>query len=131
MQPRDGRRIRIDARNWNEIDVVDRELVVTIDKINAALADAVNRRNVQLHDFDAGRHRPGSAIECALVGTRRVAHAQCNRRDPGPVARRGTVGQYGHMGVDDDVDRALPIQQYFAGAMPRNGPKAHGLQHLA
>jgi hypothetical protein len=34
------------------------------------------------------------------------------------------------MSVNDDVDSPLSVQQHFAGAVPRHGPKAHHLQNL-
>ena len=44
MQAGQRRRVRIDAGVEREIDVVDRKLAVTIDEVDAARSDAVDRR---------------------------------------------------------------------------------------
>src|SRR5712675_441002 len=80
VQAGDRGRPRIDARQRHEIDVVDREIPVTVDEINEAVAHAVDSRNVQLHGGSPCGHLPGAEVERVPVRVGRVAHPQRDRR---------------------------------------------------
>ena len=125
--PATRRRMRVDGRDRHEVDVVDRELAPAVDEVDAARADAVDRRDVQLHRLHVGRHRPGAAVERAPVARRRRRARAARRRDD----RRRCRSRRGVVRVDDDVHVALAVQQHLARAVARDRPKAHRLEHLA
>jgi hypothetical protein len=113
-----------------EVDVVDRNRI-PVDEVDAAGAHAVDRRDVQLHHLHLRGHGPGAALQHVAVGAGGVAHTQRDRRDHRRFAGQHAARQPGGVGVDDDVHVALPVQQHFARAMPRDRPVTHHLQHLA
>ena len=131
IHARDRRRMRIDRRDRAEVDVVDREVVVTVDEIDEALADAVDRRNVELHRAGAHGDRPGAELERAPECGVGVAHPDRDRADDGPLDGLHGARHVGRLRVHDDVHRALPIELHLARAVPRDRPKAHRLQHPA
>ena len=124
-----GRRPLIHGGNRDEIDVVNRELTVTIHKINAAAACAVHGRDVELHHLRMGGHGPGTALQHEVEGRAGIAHPQGNGRDGGHIAAVGRTLNV--KGVDHDVELALAVEQHLTRTVPRHGPKTHHLQHLA
>ena len=120
----------VDGRNRHKIDVINRELVVAVHKVNTAFANAVNGRDVQLHHLDPRRHGPGASLQRTAVRRGRIAHTQGHGGYHGFVILRRCAARRRPMGVDDDIDSALSVQQHFSRAVPRHGPKAHHLQHL-
>ncbi|OQC07350.1 MAG: hypothetical protein BWX79_01898 [Alphaproteobacteria bacterium ADurb.Bin100] len=123
--------VRVHTRNRHEVHVVDRELAVAVHEVDAAAARPVHRRNVELHHFHADRHRPGAALQRAPVGRGRVTHPQCHGGDDRLVVQRAALPCATPMGIDDDIDAALAVQQHLARAVPRDRAKAQRLQHLA
>jgi hypothetical protein len=122
-----GRHLRVDRGDGHEVDVVDREILPSIDEVQAAAAHAVHARDVQLHRLHLHRHRPGAQVDHALPGGAGVAHAQ---RQGGDL-RRFVGARWQPVGVDDDVHAALAVQRDLARAVARHGPEAHLLEHLA
>ena len=121
----------VDGGDWHEVHVPDREHIGAVDEVDAAGADAVDRRDVQLHHLHLHRHGPCAALQRTPVGRGGVAHAQAHRGDHRRLAQRIAARPRAVVGVDDDVHRALPVQQHLARAMPRHRTEAQALQHLA
>ena len=65
-----------------------------------------------------------------LRGYARIAHPQGHGGDHRLFIGRGALAVCGVVGVDDDVDLALPVQNDLARAMSSDGAKPHHLQHL-
>ena len=126
--PADARSAR---RQRDEVDVVDREVLVAVDEVDEAVADAVDARDVELHRRCARRHRPCAEVQRAAECGIGVAHAQRDRRQRRARAGRRHAGQRLRMRVDDDVHRPLPVERHFARAMARDRHESHRLQHVA
>ena len=129
VQPGHGRRVLVDLGDRHEIDAPDRELPVAVDEVDAAAADAVDGGDVELHHLDMRRHGPGAALERARAGRRRVADAQGDGGDDRCLGRHDAARAGGVVGVDDDVHRALAVQQHLPRSVPRDGAEAHHLEH--
>ena len=56
------------------------------------------------------------------------AHAECDRADARPVLAREALREGIGLGVDDEVDLPLAIQQHVLVAVPRNRLEAHALE---
>src|ERR1700681_4725232 len=76
MQAGQRRRVRIHAGIEREIHVVDRELAIAIDEVDAARSDAMDRRDIELHHFDLERNDPGPALDRIPVRGCSVTHAK-------------------------------------------------------
>ena len=125
------RRMRVDRRNGAEVDVVDREFVVPVDEVDEALADAVDRGDVELH-----RPRPHGNLPCAeLQGPAErgvgIADADRERADDGALGRLHGARNVRGLRVHDDVHLALAIELDLAGAMARDRPEPHPFEHAA
>ena len=99
-----------------------------------AISDAVNPLGLDGIEFiEYATSKPqalGQVLE--MMGFRPVAR---HRSREVLLYRQGAINiivnaQRRRMGVNDDVDSPLSVQQHFARAVPRHGPKAHHLQHL-
>ena len=122
----------VDGRDRHEVDVVDRELAIAIDEVDAAGAHAVDGRDVELHHLHLRRHRPGAALERVPVGGGGVAHAQRDRGDHRRLARAATLrGSALTWALMTTFIVALPVQQHLARAVARHRLEAHHLEHLA
>ncbi|MDT4838229.1 hypothetical protein FQZ97_719800 [compost metagenome] len=126
-----GRRVLVHRGDGHEVHVVDRKLLVAVHEIDAAAPRAVDGRDVEFHHLGVRGHRPGTAFEHVVVGSARIAHAQRHGRDRRHLAAVGGALGIGGVGIDDDVEIALAVQQHLARAVARHGAKAHHLQHLA
>src|SRR5258708_36383996 len=89
--------IALDAWKKLEVDVVDAAaFAVAVDQIDQRIADALNRRDIELHRPDLVFHTPGAERQGALVGEGRVLHAKGDGADAGAVhageARGGALG---------------------------------------
>ena len=121
----------IDAGVEREIDVVDREVAIAVDEIDAARADAVDRGNVELHHFHLRRHDPCAAVDRVAISGRGIAHAQREGRDRRYFRGWRRARLPAGVRVDDDVHVALPVEQHFAGAMARDRVEADHFQNLS
>src|SRR6202171_4734465 len=130
MQAGQRRRVRIHAGIEREIHVVDRELAIAIDEVDAARSDAMDRGDIELHHFDLERNDPRPVVDRVSVCSRGVTHAKRDRRDHRRFSRLYRTGLAARMGVDDDVHVSLPVEQHLARAVACDRAKAHHLQHL-
>ena len=79
-------RMRVAPAGPVEIDVVDRALrAVAVDEIDLQAADALDRRDGELHRSDLGLRRLRAHGDGALVGLPGVDDAEGHRRRRGPV----------------------------------------------
>jgi hypothetical protein len=76
VQARERRWMGLRAGKGHEVDVVDREILVSIDEVDEAVAGAVDSRDVQFHRGSARGHLPRAEVKGAPEGLARVAHAQ-------------------------------------------------------
>ena len=125
------RRMRVDVRDGAEVDVVDRELVVAVDEIDEALADAVDRGDVELHRPRAHRNFPRAELERAVECGIGVVEADGDRAQDRRLDRLHGSRNVGRLRIDDDVHRALPVELHLARAMMRDRPEPHHFQHAA
>ena len=131
VQSAERRRMGIDRRNGAEIDVVDREFVVPVDEIDEALADAVNRGDVELHRPRPHGNLPRAELERPAERGVGVADADRERADDGALGRLHRARDVRRLRVHDDVHRALAIELDLAGAMAGDRPEPHPLEHAA
>src|SRR5207245_2390018 len=127
----DRGRVRVDHRNGAEVDVVDREIFVTVDEIDEALADTVDSGNVELHRPRTHGNRPRAKVERAPEGRVGIAYANRHCADDRPFDGLHGARYIGGLRIDDDVHRALPIELDFARAVVRDRPESHCLEHAA
>src|SRR6202171_2758629 len=131
MQVIKRRRTRIDTRVQREIDIVDRELSMPVHKVDPACANAMDRRNIELHNFHLRGDDPGTAVDRISVRGRCIAHAQRDRGDHRRFGRLHRACLTTRVSVDNDVHVALSIEQYLARTVSCDRAKAHHLQDLA
>ena len=131
MHAADGRRMRIDAGNRPEIDVVDREVVIAIDEIDEALAGAVDGGDIELHCVGSHGDVPRAEIERPAKGGFGIAHAQRKRAQDGVLGRLHRSRHIDRLRIDDDVHRTLPPQLDFARTVSRNRAEPHCLEHAS
>ena len=111
----------------DEIDVVDRAAVtVAVDEVEQAAADALDRRNVEFHRTDAGFHRLGPEAHRTLEGVPGIGDAERHGAGAGAVLLGEAAGEAVRLGVDDEVDVALPVKRHIPGAMLGDRREAHG-----
>ena len=115
----------------HEVDVVDRALAVAVDQVDEAAADAFDRRDLQLHRSDARLHRLRAELDAALVRRGGILHAESHRAGRRAVLAREALAEAVRLGVDDEVDVALPVQRDVLAAMPRRHRKAQPLEQRA
>ena len=114
-------RMAIDAVDELEVDVVDRRAVAeAVDQVQRRAADALDRRQPQLHR--AGRHvdRLRAELERAPVRLVRVAHAKRHAARRRPVLGGEVRRDARRLVVDDEVDVALPVQRDVLRAVARD-----------
>jgi hypothetical protein len=131
VQAGHGRWVLIHVGNRHEVDAPDRELAVAVDEVDAAAADAVDRGDVELHHLHMRRHGPGAARQRPCVRRWRVADAEGHGGDHRALGGHDAVCAPACVRVDDDVHRALAVQQHLPRAVLSDGAKAHHLEHLA
>jgi hypothetical protein len=124
-------RVLVDRGNGEKIDVVDREFVVPVDELDEALADAMNRGNVELHRPRPHRYLPRPELARPAERPVGVANADRERADDGPFGGLHGARDIGRLRVDDDVHRALPVELDLAGPVPRDRPEPHPFEHAA
>src|SRR2546426_1125379 len=112
---------RLDARQRPEIHVVDRVAVIVlgiaVDEVDERVADALDRRDAQLARPRAALDAPGAALEEPVVRRRGVLHAERHRAYARAVATREVLRERARLGVDDEVDVALLVEQHVLVAV--------------
>ena len=128
----DALRIVIDPRQEFEIDVVDAALLaVAVDQVDQRIADALDRRDVELHRPDLVLDTPGAERQRPLVGEGCVLHPEGDRADRRAVHARKALGEAVGLGIDDEVHVALAVERDVLGAMPGDLHEAHALEQAA
>src|SRR2546428_3705410 len=123
---------RLEPRQRPEIDVVDRVAVIVlgiaVDEVDERVADALDRRDAQLARPRAALDAPGAALEKPVVRCCGVLHAERHRAYARAVATREVLRERARLGVDDEVDVALLVEQHVlvAGGGGRPGGPAPG-----
>ena len=64
-------------------------------------------------------------------GMARILHAERDGADAGPVQTRKTLREAVGLGVDDEVDAALAVEQHVLVAVSGDGLEAHALEQRA
>src|SRR2546429_3098549 len=122
---------RLEARQRPEIHVVDRVAVIVlgiaVDEVDERVADALDRRDAQLARPRAALDAPGAALEEPVVRRRGVLHAERHRAYARAVATREVLRERARLGVDDEVDVALLVEQHLLVAGPGGRPAAPAL----
>ena len=123
-------RAPIDAGQELEVDVVDRLAVLeAVDQVERRAADALDRRQAQLHR--PGRHleRLRAELERARVGLVRIADAKGEPARRRPVLGGEVAGVALRLAVDDEVDVALAEQDDVLRAVLGDLREAELLEH--
>src|ERR1700722_750473 len=121
-------RERVDTRELHEVDVINRRVRISIDQVDETSADALNRRNIELH-------RSHGAFDLARTGGNRIAQraggildAKGHGAGTGPMVPRELLRKAIRLGVDDEIDIALAVERHVFGAVPGDTRKAHGFE---
>ena len=92
----------------HEVDVVDRHAAavarVAVDEVDQRVADALDRRNRELHRAGMRLDAPGAVGHARAVGVRRIPDAERDRADRRPVHARERLREARRFRVDDEVD---------------------------
>jgi len=123
-------RVAVDAVDEVEIDVVDRfAFLEAIDQVERRAADALDRRQAQLH-------RPGRQLDRLRAELQRARVGGVRVLDPERQAARGRAVLGGEIGrqavrlaIDDEVDRALAKERDVLRAVARDLGEAEQREH--
>src|SRR5260221_15223 len=124
----DAGRGLVDTRLLHEVDVIDRRARVSIDQVDQASADALDRRNVQLHRANRPLDFPGSGVDRVVQCASGVLDAKRHGAGAWPMLAREPLRQAVGFGVDDEIDIALAVKRDFLGAVTGDTRKAHGFE---
>src|SRR5258708_4008322 len=134
-----GRRWRIaapealEARQGPEVDVVDRVAVcvlgIAVDKVDEGVADAFDRRNVELAGAGRILHAPRAALDELVIGARGIAYPECHGAYARAMATREILGERAGLGVEDEVDVALLVERDVLVAVFTLAPGGHRTPH--
>ena len=119
------------ALHGQEVDVIDRALAVPVDQVDETAADAFDGRDLQLHRTDTVLHRLRAEVDAALESGSGILHAEGHRACRRAVLAREVLAEAVRLGVDDEVDVALPVQRDVLAAMPRSHREAQPLEQRA
>src|SRR5262249_5715439 len=123
---------RLDAVDRHEVHVVDAALAaIAVNQVDQAVANSLDRRDVELHRPDLALHTPGAELDGATVGAARILYPEGDGADAGTVDARKALGEAFGLGVDDEVDAALLVEQHVLGAVARGSDEAHLLEQGA
>src|SRR6266403_267592 len=126
---------RLESRQRLEVHVVDRVAVivlgVAVDEVDERVADALDRRDAQLARPGAALDAPGAALDELVVRRGGVLYAERHRADARAVAAGKVLRERARLGVDDEVDVALLVEQHVLVAMAPDRLEAHALEQLA
>ncbi|MDT4831602.1 hypothetical protein FQZ97_651190 [compost metagenome] len=134
--------LRRHARQRLEVHVVEADVAdvarlravlagPAVHQVDQAVADALDGGNVQLARAGLVGEAPGAQRGGALVGLLGVLHAEGDGAHARAVLARKALRERIGFGVQDEVDRALAVQQHVLVAVLGDGHEAHALEHLA
>ena len=136
------RRVEAGAGQGLEIDVEEADIAdlaflgaalaaPLVHQVDQAVADALDGRDIQLARPGAAGVAPGAERQCTFVGRAHVLHTERDGADARPVqpceALREAVG----LGIDDEIDAALAVQQHVFVAVAGDRREAHALEQRA
>jgi hypothetical protein len=134
-------RYGLDARQSNEVDVIDADVAdrtgvailpaPAVNKVDQAVADTLDCRDVQFHRPGLRIEPPGAKFERAPVRIRSVVNAKRDCADRWPMQTGETLCERIRLCIDDEVDLPLAIESHLLVTMSRHGDKAHLLEKLA
>ncbi|SOY73835.1 protein of unknown function (plasmid) [Cupriavidus taiwanensis] len=119
-------RVAVDALDELEVDVIDRlAFLEAVDQVQRRAADALDRRQAQLHR--AGRDLDGLRAQCqrARVGLVRILDAESHAAGARAVLGGKVGGVAVRLAVDDEVDVALAVQHHVLGTVLCHQREAH------
>ena len=120
------RRMPVHAFDELEVDVVDGlAIFVAIDQVQGRPADALDRRQSQLHRAGGDVQRLGAKLQGALVGLVRILHAEGQAAGRGAVLLREVGCQAPRFLVDDEVDVPLTEEGHVLRSVPGHQLEAH------
>src|SRR2546426_2857823 len=126
---------RLESRERLEIHVVDSVAVivfrVAVHEGDERIADALDRGDAQLARPGAALDAPGAALDELVVRRGGILHAERHRAHARAVAARKVLRERARLGVDDEVDVALLVEQHVLVAVPGDRLEAHALEQLA
>jgi len=131
-EPRAARML-IDAGKRHEVDVVDRYTTairrrITIDEIDQRIADALDRRNAEFHRSGPRLDTPRALLHGPAKRERRILDPKRHGANRRAVHAREALCKTVRLGIDDEIDAALPIEQYVLRTMLRDRRKTHLLE---
>lgn len=125
-------RVRVRAGDRLEVDVIDADVAdgarlravlaaPAVDEVDQRIADALDRRDVQLHRAGLVVEAPCAEFQRVLVRLRGILHAERDRADRRAVQAREALRERIGFGVDDEVDVAggTPSRPCGGGARSR------------
>lgn len=122
-------RVPVHALDELEVDVVDAPAVfIPVDQVQRRPADALDRRQAQLHGARGHVHGLRAQLQRAGVGLVGVAHAEGHGAGAGPVLGREVTRQALGLAVHDEVDVTLAVEQHVLAAVARHQREAHFLE---
>ena len=134
-----ARRMLVDAGQRDEVDVVDRHIAsgvggrarIAVDEVDQRIADALDRGNVEFHRPRTVGDAPRALLDRLVVRGGGIRHAEGDGADRRAVHARERLREGIRLGVDDEVDVPLPIEQHILRPMPRDRREAHLLEQVA
>ncbi|MNC35786.1 hypothetical protein D3C75_842810 [compost metagenome] len=119
-------RMTVDALDEFEVDVVDRAAFAeTVDQVDRRTADALDRRQAQLHRPGGAVYRLGAQLQGAGVGLVGVLHPEGHAAGRRAVLGGEVGGEALRLLVEDQVDVALAVQVHVLGAVGGDLGEAH------
>ena len=127
-----ARRMARHAGHPFEVDVVDALAVFeAVDQVQRRAADALDRRQPQLHRPGGDLDRLRAELERARIGLVRILDAKRQRTRARAVLGREVAGQALRFAVDDEIDVALAVQQHVLAAVLGHQREAELLETAA
>ena len=135
-------RVRVRAGDRLEVDVIDADVAdgarlravlaaPAVDEVDQRIADALDRRDVQLHRAGLVVEAPCAEFQRVLVRLRGILHAERDRADRRAVQAREALRERIGFGVDDEVDVALAVHRHVLVAVARDRGETHPFEQLS
>ena len=134
-------RVRVRAGDRLEVDVIDADVAdgarlravlaaPAVDEVDQRIADALDRRDVQLHRAGLVVEAPCAEFQRVLVRLRGILHAERDRADRRAVQAREALRERIGFGVDDEVDVAA-VHRHVLVAVARDRGETHPFEQLS
>ena len=107
---------------------MDLAVLVAVDQVQRRAADALDRRQAQLHRAGGHVHRLRAQFQRTGVGAMCIAYPEGHGAGAGAVLGGKVAGQAARFAVDDEVDVALAVEQHVLAAVARHQGEAHLLE---